>query len=234
MGRLRRVERRGDGRLAELGDDPVPFPLDQPHARLRLSRLERRRHRRWCSASWSAATGAAIFVDAFDGVQLWGELFEVPLMSAMFLAMVWHARRRLVAMREAESLAASQERLMHDVSHELRTPVAIARGHLDLHRRRDGESPELAVVADELGRIDRLISRLLLLAQADQPAFLTRSTRGGDLPRGRLHALDRGRAEGLASRPARNRHRARRPRSGAHRARRAARERLEVHRASTT
>ena len=46
-----------------------------------------------------AATGASIFADAFDGVQLWGELFEVPLMSAMFLAMVWHARRRQDALR---------------------------------------------------------------------------------------------------------------------------------------
>ena len=39
-------------------------------------------------------TGASILADAFEGIQLWGELFEVPLMSAMFLAMVWHARRR--------------------------------------------------------------------------------------------------------------------------------------------
>ena len=42
------------------------------------------------------ATGASILSDAFEGLQLWGELFEVPLMSAMFLAMVWHARRRVV------------------------------------------------------------------------------------------------------------------------------------------
>jgi hypothetical protein len=44
-------------------------------------------------------TGASIFADAFAGIQLWGELFEVPLMSAMFLAMVWHARRRQAAMQ---------------------------------------------------------------------------------------------------------------------------------------
>ena len=47
------------------------------------------------------ATGGSIFADAFDGRQLWGELFEVPLMSAMFLAMVWHARRRQTAVRRA-------------------------------------------------------------------------------------------------------------------------------------
>ena len=38
-------------------------------------------------------TGFSIGLDAFHGIQLWGELFEVPLMAAMFLAMVWHARR---------------------------------------------------------------------------------------------------------------------------------------------
>ena len=31
-------------------------------------------------------TGASIMLDAFRGIQLWGELFEVPLMAAMFLA----------------------------------------------------------------------------------------------------------------------------------------------------
>src|SRR5205823_13324363 len=40
----------------------------------------------------ATATGVAILSDSFDGTQTWGELFEVPLMSAMFLAMVWHAR----------------------------------------------------------------------------------------------------------------------------------------------
>ena len=112
-------------------------------------------------------TGAAIFADAFEGIQLWGELFEVPLMSAMFLAMVWHARRRQAAVHQAEMLAEGQERFLHDVSHELRTPVTIARGHLDLLRSAV-DAPELAIALDELGRIDRIISRLLLLAKAER------------------------------------------------------------------
>jgi signal transduction histidine kinase len=120
----------------------------------------------------AVATGTSIFIDAFDRIQLWGELFEVPLMSAMFLAMVWHARRRQAAMRAAEELVIRQERFLHDVSHELRTPVTIARGHLDLHRRQEGDSPELTVAVDELARIERMISRLLLLAEAGQPEFL--------------------------------------------------------------
>ncbi len=64
-------------------------------------------------------------------------------MSAMFLAMVWHARRRQEALRTVErrqaeeraSLLEQQKRFLHDVSHELRTPVTIARGHLEVLQR---------------------------------------------------------------------------------------------------
>ncbi|MGH2858733.1 MAG: sensor histidine kinase, partial [Solirubrobacteraceae bacterium] len=126
-----------------------------------------------------AMTGASIGLDAFQGIQLWGELFEVPLMAAMFLAMVWHARRRVDALRIAEdraeerrSLLERQERFIHDASHELRTPVTIARGHLELLARQAGETPEVAVALDELDRMDAMIERLLVLARADQPDFL--------------------------------------------------------------
>ena len=125
-----------------------------------------------------AFTGASIMLDAFEGIQLWGELFEVPLMSAMFLAMVWHARRRVDALRVAEdraeerrSMLERQERFIHDASHELRTPVTIARGHLERLADR-GLTGEVDVALDELGRIDAIIERLLLLAAADQPDFL--------------------------------------------------------------
>src|SRR5438128_3337790 len=125
-------------------------------------------------------TGTAILIDAFEGIQLWGELFEVPLMSAMFLAMVWHARRRQEALRVAEHEAAQRaallerhERFLHDASHELRTPVTIARGHLEIAgRESDGASPEIAVALDELERIEGIVERLLLLAKVGQPDFV--------------------------------------------------------------
>jgi signal transduction histidine kinase len=130
-------------------------------------------------AAVAAATGGSILLDTFDGIQLWGELFEVPLMTAMFLAMVWHARRRVEALRIAEeraeersSLLERQDRFIHDASHELRTPVTIARGHLELVRAHRGDEIEVDVALDELGRIDAIIERLLLLATADQPGFL--------------------------------------------------------------
>ncbi len=124
-------------------------------------------------------TGAAIMVDAFEGIQLWGELFEVPLMAAMFLAMVWHARRRVAAIESSRRLAEQrssllerEEQLLHDVSHELRTPVTIARGHLELRRRERGAEPEIEVALDELGRMEHIVERLLLLAQAERPDFI--------------------------------------------------------------
>jgi signal transduction histidine kinase len=128
-------------------------------------------------------TGGVILNDAFEGSQLWGELFEVPLMSAMFVAMVWHARRRQAALGETQRIAAEraelldqQERLLHDVSHELRTPVTIARGHLEMLQRAGRPLPEVMVAVDELDRISYIIDRLLLLAKARRPDFVAISS----------------------------------------------------------
>ncbi|MDP9244492.1 MAG: HAMP domain-containing histidine kinase [Chloroflexota bacterium] len=125
-------------------------------------------------------TGGLIAYDASNGTQEWGELFEVPLMSAMFLAMVWHARRHRAAAqalgqhtRERAAILARQEHFLHDVSHELRTPITIALGHLDILRRSsDGPSPpEISVAIDELSRMERIVERLLLLVRAGEADF---------------------------------------------------------------
>ena len=88
-----------------------------------------------------ASTGAALAVSIARGHQGPDELAEVPLMAAMFLAMVWHAVRRQAAVEEAGRLAASEHRLLmgqrefvRDASHELRTPITVARGHAELIR----------------------------------------------------------------------------------------------------
>jgi signal transduction histidine kinase len=125
-------------------------------------------------------TGTTILTDVFAGTQLWGELFEVPLLSVMFLAMVWHARRRQEALRAAKHEAAEraallerQERFLHDASHELRTPITIARGHLEIAARTgNGSETEIGVALDELERMEHIVERLLLLAKAGQPDFV--------------------------------------------------------------
>jgi signal transduction histidine kinase len=125
-------------------------------------------------------TGLLIAEDASNGSQEWGELFEVPLMSAMFLAMVWHARRHRAAahalarhVQERAAILAQQEQFLHDVSHELRTPITIARGHLEVLTRSRGDAPqpEVAVALDELARMERIVERLLLLVSAGKTDF---------------------------------------------------------------
>ncbi len=130
-------------------------------------------------AGVAVVTGILIALDVRTGSQEWAEITEVPLMSAMFVAMVWHARRRQQALQVVERLADEraslldrQQRFVHDASHELRTPVTIARGHLEILRTDAERPPEIAVAIDELNRMDRIIERLLRLAATDQPDFV--------------------------------------------------------------
>jgi signal transduction histidine kinase len=129
-----------------------------------------------------ALTGALILIDISKGLTPLDELTEVPLMAAMFVAMVWHARRRLTAMEETERVSLANLRLLErerrfvqDASHELRTPITVALGHAELIQR-SAEDPTLAedaaVIADELMRLRRLADRLLLLAGTEDPEFL--------------------------------------------------------------
>jgi signal transduction histidine kinase len=135
------------------------------------------------------STGSLILLDAENGDQAWGELFEVPLMSMMFLAMVWHARRHQAAMetiacqaRERAALLERQEQFLHDVSHELRTPLTIARGHIEaLARANDATPPEATVALDELDRLDRLIEQILMLAKAGNAVPVTTTVDLDDL-----------------------------------------------------
>jgi signal transduction histidine kinase len=117
----------------------------------------------------------------------WAELTEVPLMGLMFLAMVFHVRRRQAAVAESEVLAANlrvalrrQREFVSDASHELLTPITIARGHVDLIRRyHTADDAEVGLACDtvigELERMERLIDQLLLIEGAPTPGFLISS-----------------------------------------------------------
>ena len=129
------------------------------------------------------STGALLVLDVASAAQSADELTEVPLMGAMFLAMVWHAQRRRSATEDLRRISDANLRLLHrerqfiqDASHELRTPITVALGHAELVERASRE-PELAedarVVVDELQRLRRLADRLLLLATSEDPDFLS-------------------------------------------------------------
>lgn len=66
-----------------------------------------------------------------------------------------------------ERLFKTQQRFIADVSHELRTPLTTLQGNLDLIRRFGVEAASLEAMESELKRMIRLVSDLLLLAQAD-------------------------------------------------------------------
>jgi signal transduction histidine kinase len=134
------------------------------------------RHNR---ADVAGAVLAAFAVAVILAGDPWEAALGIPLVLTIFLGMVWHGRRRRAALAEVQgvaemraSLLDRQQRFLHDASHELRTPVTIARGHLELLRWHQQDSPELDVVLDELGRMERIIDRLLMLAKAEQPGFV--------------------------------------------------------------
>ncbi|NJR61970.1 MAG: HAMP domain-containing histidine kinase [Cyanobacteria bacterium CRU_2_1] len=76
-------------------------------------------------------------------------------------------------MDRLQSAFVSQRNFINDAGHELRTPITIIQGHLELMGDDPDEQQEvLALVRDELKRIKRFVSDLLLLAKAEQPDFL--------------------------------------------------------------
>ncbi len=73
-----------------------------------------------------------------------------------------------------EAAVQAQRRFTDDAGHELRTPITIVRGHLEVLDPTDPDDvvSTVALVDDELDRMNRMVSDLLLLARAEQPAFL--------------------------------------------------------------
>jgi signal transduction histidine kinase len=140
-------------------------------------------------AAVTLATGGIIAVQVLKGKQDADYLAEVPLIALMFLVMVWHGRRRLAAMEERLAameevqrvsqenlrLLKQQQRFLQDASHELGTPITVALGHAELIERAVTSSEvaeDAHVVTDELMRLRRLATRMLLLASAGSPDFL--------------------------------------------------------------
>ncbi len=140
-------------------------------------------------AAVTIATGGIIGVQVLKGQQDADYLAEVPLIALMFLVMVWHGRRRLSATEERLAamdevqrvsqenlrLLKQQRRFLQDASHELGTPITVALGHAELIERAVTNpvvAEDARVVTDELMRLRRLSTRMLLLASAESPDFL--------------------------------------------------------------
>src|SRR5262245_46654613 len=130
-------------------------------------------------------TGAVIIRDTLEFEENADEIADVPLMAAMFVAMVFHARRHKAAVNQVQRLAERERSLreiertfVRNASHELRTPITVARGHAELaaKQQQDPQSSEdLVIVLDELDRLSTLSARLLMLAATDSPDLLSRT-----------------------------------------------------------
>ena len=88
---------------------------------------------------------------------------ELSELGATFNAMIDRLERGFTGQRQ----------FLDDVAHELRTPITIVQGHLELMGDDPTDRAEtLAVVHDELDRMNRYVHDLLLLAKSETTEFL--------------------------------------------------------------
>jgi two-component system OmpR family sensor kinase len=126
--------------------------------------------RRWTNGQTAGVLLAVIVVTTIAMLRTpieRSELSEVPLMTCVFLGMVWHVRRRQEAVDEQRRVAEREREFMRDAAHTLRTPLTVAQGHAEFVL--DGAEPgtqahaDATVLLDELRRLARISDQLLIL-----------------------------------------------------------------------
>jgi signal transduction histidine kinase len=128
-------------------------------------------YRRWTNGQTTAVLFAVIVITTITMLRTpveRPELSEIPLMSCVFLGMVWHVRRRQDAVDEQRRIAERERDFMRDAAHALRTPLTVAHGHAEFLR--EGLEPgsqnraDAGVMLDELRRLARISDQLLMLS----------------------------------------------------------------------
>jgi signal transduction histidine kinase len=109
------------------------------------------------------------------------EIMDAPLLATMFVAVVWHANRRIASDAERRRigeknarLLVAQRRFLQDASHHLRTPITIALTYAELLARdlAGQQEQDIQMVIGEMARLRRLSDRLLIIAGSEDPDFL--------------------------------------------------------------
>jgi len=133
------------------------------------------------TATALVTTAAALSDDALRHLRFDASVEQIPLLAAILLGLAWQANRRMAARdrariaAEAQRLLEQQRQFLQDASHQLRTPITIALGHAELlaGALAGRQQRDIHVVVGELERLKALSERLLLVAAAENPDYLS-------------------------------------------------------------
>lgn len=133
------------------------------------------------TATALVTTAATLSDDALRHLRFGASVEQIPLLATIFLGLAWQAHRRMAARdrvriaAEAQRLLLLQRQFLQDASHQLRTPITIALGHAELlaGALAGRQQRDIHIVVGELERLKALSERLLLVAAAENPDFLS-------------------------------------------------------------
>jgi signal transduction histidine kinase len=171
--------------MVTLDSTLAPIPFHFVYAAVTIVyglRLWRLRGAMLAAIATGMSTGSLTVYNVIASNEPGPELIEVPLMTMMVIATIWHVRSRQKAAAVVAALADERQRMIErertffaNVTHDLMTPITIARGHVDiLGRSSSPTSEELAetkqVIVEELRRIESMVGDLLLVGRLDDDA----------------------------------------------------------------